>query len=191
MEYLSFASVILIIIISNIMKTKNIFLSAIFIIFSLLGCFLDKDKIASPANDTGSASAKINGVAWNAAWASSLIADFSGTKILTISINLSEKNTSESITIGISSFTGPGTYAYGGDKDKTTFYVRYKGKDYKQIKIAGGGGTGTIKITEYVDSKGLLSPGKVVGEFSGTVKSSDSEEVLTISGGKFTSLKYL
>jgi hypothetical protein len=174
------------------MKTKNIFLSAIFIIFTLMGCFLGKAKNTPvPLTETGSASAKINGTTWAATWASSLIADFSGTKILTISINLSEKNTSESLTIGISSFTGPGTYAYGGDKDKTTFYIRYKGKDYKQIKAVGGGGTGSIKITEYVDTKGLLSPGKVVGEFSGSIKSIDSQEVLTITSGKFTALKYL
>jgi hypothetical protein len=174
---------------------KNYFKNSVFVLPILLfffNCGVTKNsEDAVPANDTGSATAKLNGVAWSAAWASSIVGDFGGTKILTINIQLSEKNSTEGFAIGVSSFTGPDTYAYGGDKDKATFTAKYKGKGYMNNNLAGGGGIGTIKITEFVDSKGLLSPGKVLGEFSGTVKSIDSEEVLTITNGKFISMKYL
>ena len=57
--------------------------------------------------------------------------------------------------------------------------------------VTGTAGTGTIKITEYVESTGLLNPGKVVGEFSGTLKNINTNEMITISNGKFTAVKYL
>ena len=74
---------------------------------------------------------------------------------------------------------------YSGDN------VTYNGKNYTLSTVAANRGTGTIKITEYVNSSGLLNPGKVLGEFSGTIKTSDGKETLTITNGKFTSIKFL
>ena len=163
----------------------------LFLLFSLSNCGTDKDKDPTPATDTGNASASFNGATWKAEYASSLVGGTGNTQILTISMQLTEKDNSEAIGIGISSFTGTGTYNYGGTADKVSFTMKYKGKNYTLSTIAANRGTGTIKVTEYVNSSGLLNPGKVVGEFSGTIKTSDGTETLTITNGKFTSIKYL
>jgi hypothetical protein len=142
----------------------------------------------TPANDTGSISAKFNGTSWSGTWATSLIANLGNIQVLTINGQISEKITTEAVVIGISSFTGIGTYNYGGANDKVTFSAKFQNKGYTINTLAGGGGTGTIKITEFVKANGILNPGKAVGEFSGTVKSIDSNDVLTITSGKFNSV---
>ncbi len=173
---------------------KKILLSLPFyqlLAFSLSSCSLSKTADPTPAVETGSASANFNGVAWKAESASSLVGGTGNTQILTISFQLTEKDNSEAIAIGISSFTGVGTYNYGGASDKVSFTMKYKSKIYTLSTIAANRGAGKVKITEYVNSTGLLNPGKVVGEFSGTIKTNDGSETLTITNGKFTSIKLL
>lgn len=174
------------------MKKTLVILSffATFIII-LSGCSLSKVADPTPEVATGSASASFNGTTWKAESASSLISSTGNTQILTISMQLTEKDNSEAIAIGISSFTGVGTYNYGGAADKVSFTMKYKGKIYTLSTIGANRGAGSVKITEYVNSTGLLNPGKVVGEFSGTIKTNDGSETLTITNGKFTSIKFL
>ena len=159
--------------------------------FLLINCSLKKAIDPTPEVATGSASASFNGVAWKAESASSLVGGTGNTQILTISMQLTEKDNSEAIAIGISSFTGVGTYNYGSIADKVSFTMKYKGKIYTLSTIAANRGAGKVKITEYVNANGILNPGKVVGEFSGTLKTNDGSETLTITNGKFTSIKLL
>ena len=151
---------------------------------------LKKDNSPNKSTSFGSISAKLNGANWSGAWCSSLIAAFGNTQVLTINGQVTEKVIDEVIVIGISSFTGMGTYTYGGATDKTSLSIKYKNKNYglKKLSIGGGGGSGTIKITEFVKANGILNPGKAVGEFSGTILETTSNEVLTISNGKFNSV---
>jgi Family of unknown function (DUF6252) len=176
----------------KIMK-KTLFISALLVIFiaTFSGCSLSKVADPTPEVATGSASASFNGATWKAESASSLLGGTGTTQILTISMQLTEKDNSEAIAIGISSFTGVGTYNYGGTSDKVSFTMKYKGKIYTLSTIAANRGTGKVKITEYVNPNGILNPGKVVGEFSGTLKTNDGSETLTITNGKFTSIKVL
>jgi hypothetical protein len=146
------------------------------------------DSPTTPASNTGTISAKFNGTDWNGTWATSLIANLGNIQVLTMNAQISEKNTSELVGIGISSFTSIGTYNFGGVNDKASLDIKYKGKNYSANTLYGGGGTGTIKITEFVKANGILNPGKAVGEFSGTIKSIDSNDVLTITSGKFNSI---
>ncbi len=172
---------------------KTLFSLPIYLLlaFSLSNCSLSKAVDPTPEVATGSASASFNGAVWKAESASSLVGTTGNTQILTISMQLTEKDNSEAIAIGISSFTGIGTYNYGGAADKVTFTMKYKSKIYTLSTISANRGTGIIKITEYVNSNGILNPGKVVGEFSGTLKTNDGSETLTITNGKFTSIKIL
>jgi Family of unknown function (DUF6252) len=172
---------------------KILFITAFLAVFiaTFSGCSLSKAADPTPEVATGSASASFNGMAWKAESASSLVGGTGTTQILTISMQLTEKDNSEAIAIGISSFTGVGTYSYGGTADKVSFTMKYKSKIYTLSTIGANRGAGTVKITEYVNSTGLLNPGKVVGEFSGTIKTNDGSETLTITNGKFTSIKFL
>ncbi|MGL4630670.1 MAG: hypothetical protein ACRCVT_05625 [Leadbetterella sp.] len=170
------------------MKTIALQISCLAII--LLGACSSESNSSTPPSQTstGSASTKLNGANWSASWATSLLANLGGTKVLTININLSEKNTSEGISIGLNDFSGTGTYSYGASGGKALLSIKYKGKYYTTSQLSKNVGSGTIKITEYVASQGILNPGKAVGEFSGTLKSYDSDEMLTVSNGKFTSI---
>lgn len=176
----------------KIMKKSSVILT-FFATFTLLfsGCGLSKVADPTPEVATGSASASFNGANWKAESVSSLVGGTGNAQILTISMQLTEKDNSEVIGIGISSFTGVGTYNYGGVSNKVTFTLKYKGKVYTLSTIAANRGTGKIKIIEYVNSNGILNPGKVVGEFSGTLKTNIGSETLTITNGKFTSIKVL
>ncbi len=163
--------------------------SILFIVVTSCGCSNNNEDDATPAGGgTGSISAKFNGTDWSGTWATSLIANLGSTQVLTINGQISEKNTSEGVAIGISSFAGVGTYNYGGATDKVTFAVKFNGKNYSINTLLSGGGSGTIKITEYVRGGGILNPGKAVGEFNGTIKSIDSNDVLTITNSKFNSV---
>ncbi len=155
-----------------------------------ISCQTNEDNAAPASSDTGSISAKFNGLDWRGTWATSLIANLGGTQVLTINGQFAENIPEESVSIGISSFTGVGNYNYGGPNDKVTLSVRHEGINYslKTISFGGGGGTGTIKITEFVRANGILNPGKAIGEFSGTVVSTTSNQTLTITNGKFNSV---
>ena len=169
---------------------KSIVRSVIYLItvFSLTNCGVK--KATDPTPEVGSASANFNGTAWKSEYAGALTGGSGSTQLLTVVIQLTEKDNSEFVSIGVSPFTGTGTFNYGGS-NKIVFNLKYKGKNYSAVQIGGNAGTGTIKITEFVDSKGILNPGKVVGEFSGTIKSTTSTEILTITNGKFTAIKVL
>lgn len=162
-----------------------------FLVISLINCSSKKVADPTPAVSTGSASASINGTAWKSASAGALTSGTATAKLLTISMQLTEKDNSEFIAIGLTSYTGLASYAYGGTSNKTLFNLKYKGQNYSALSVSGTAGSGTIKITEYVESNGILNPGKVVGEFSGTVKNISSNEILTITNGKFTAIKVL
>jgi Family of unknown function (DUF6252) len=172
-------------------KALILSITCLVLAFLLLNCGSDKTADPAPAAATGSASANFNGTAWKATSASSLVGGTGTTQILTISIQLTEKDDTEAIAIGISSFTGVKTYTYGGTSNQVSFTMKYKGKFYTLSTISANRGAGTIKITEYVNSNGILNPGKVVGEFSGTLKTGDGSETITITNGKFTSIKLL
>lgn len=173
------------------MKKTYIFLSLLFTSGILLSnCSLKKAIDPTPAVSTGNGSASINGTTWKSESVGALMAATGTTKILTISLSLTEKDNSENISIGISSYTGLGSYTYGGTS-KAIFSMKYKGQNYSSSAASTTAGSGTIKITEYVESKGLLNPGKVVGEFSGTVKNLTTNEILTVTNGKFTAVKVL
>ncbi len=162
------------------------------LIISLSNCSSKEATDPTPEISTGSASANINGTAWKAEWAGALTSSGSASgKLLTITVQLSEKDNSEFISIGLTSFTGVGSYNYGGTTRTGLFNVKYKGQNYSATSISGTAGTGTIKITEFVESNGILKPGKVVEEFNGTVKNISTNEMLTITNGKFTAVKVL
>jgi hypothetical protein len=161
------------------------------LVFLLTNCSLRKIADPTPAVATGSVSASFNGAAWKGEYAGALVGGSGNTQILTLVMQLTEKDNTEYISIGVSAFTGVGSFSYGGTTNKATFRVKYKNKDYSINQIGGNAGTGTIKITEYVNSNGILNPGKVVGEFSGTIKSTTTSDVLIITSGKFTAIKYL
>lgn len=158
--------------------------------FLLTNCSLSKKANPTPAVSTGSATASFNGAAWKSEFAGALLSGTSSSQIMSITITLTEKDVSETITMGIFSFAGVKTYNYGGTGN-SILQIKYNGKNYSTNQVGGNAGTGTIKITEYVNSNGILNPGKVVGEFSGTLKSTTTTDVITITNGKFTAIKVL
>lgn len=158
--------------------------------FLFTKCGIKKTTDPSPKASTGNASANFNGTVWKAESAGALLSGTNSSQIMSITITLTEKDVSENITMGILSFSGVKTYTYGGTKN-SILQIKYNGKNYSTNQVGGNAGTGTIKITEYVNSNGILNPGKVVGEFNGTLKNTVTSEILTITNGKFTAIKVL
>lgn len=168
------------------LKTLYYFLFAL----SIVGCSIKKATDPTPAASTGSATVNFNGTAWKSDFAGGLLSGTSNSQIMSISMSITEKDVSETITMGILAFSGVKTYNYGGTGN-SILQIKYNGKNYSTNQIGGNAGTGTIKVTEYVNSNGILNPGKVVGEFSGTLKNTTTSEILIITNGKFTAIKVL
>jgi hypothetical protein len=172
----------------------KLFSLSFLIVFVIMSCSNNNaDDDPSPADaGTGSISSKFNGTTWSGAWCTGLNATFGSTKVIAITGQLSEKNNSEGVTISINAFAGVGTYTFDGTSLNSKITVNYSGKSYISTPLplnSGGGGSGTIKVTEYVAPRGILNPGKVVGEFSGTIKSMNSTtEQISVTNGKFTAV---
>jgi Family of unknown function (DUF6252) len=157
-----------------------------FLVLSMLtfGC-TSKEEPEPVDNDTGKVSATFNGTKWEGTWASAVGANISSASLI-LNFLTAEKDESTSIGIGITSYTGPGTYAYGGTQSKVTFNMKHNGKGYGIVELVGGGGSGTITISSVKPASGTSFFGTVEGTFSGTIKDVNSSEILTITEGKFT-----
>ncbi len=172
--------------------TKTLLATTIFI-FSLSGCKKTAEVI--PDDTDGNASATINGTSWSASYCGSLTGG-SGTQVsqtIIIEKDPKDKNT-DRISIGITypkAETGIKTYASGTSTPVTLLNISYQGKLYSTSGLNLTGISTNVKITENVASKSLLEPGKIVGEFSATLKSSDNKETITITNGKFTGVRVL
>ncbi len=158
----------------------------------LLGFSSCKPKDVVAASTNGTATATINGTAWTAANCGALIAG-SGTQVsLVITIEKNPKdNTADVISLGVNYLkteTGIKTYTIGSNTPVGLLNAKYMTKSYGTTGFVTGV-SGTIKITENTAPVSLLQPGKVVGEFSGTLKTSDNKETLTITNGTFTAVR--
>ncbi len=160
------------------------------ILLLLVSCNTDSSNNPPTNTTTGTISLKINGVVWSGAYASGITANLGGTNVLTVAGQKSESNNSETVSIGILPFAGIGTYTFDGTSVNSKVTVNIGGKGYVSTPLAGGGGggIGTIKITEYVAPNGITNPGKAIGTFSGTIKSYNSDEEITVTEGKFTAV---
>jgi hypothetical protein len=172
---------------------KTLFIAIAFLIFGILSCKKISDVI--PADIDGSASATINGTSWDATYAGALTSGTATQIFLSIVIEKDpkDKNT-DKIAIGITypkAETGIKTYASGTSTPVTLFSITYQGKSYTTAGIGLTGIVTNLKITENTPSKSLLEPGKIVGEFSATLKTSDNKETITITNGKFTGIRAL
>jgi hypothetical protein len=176
------------------MKTlSKILLSSIILIFSLSGC--KKTADVTPADTDGNASATINNTSWVGSYCGA-ISGGSGTQVTqTIIIEKDPKDkNSDVISIGISypkTETGIKTYASGTSTPVSLLRITYQSKQYSSSGIGLTGISTSVKITENTAPNSLLEPGKIVGEFSGTLKTSDNKETITITNGKFTGVRVL
>jgi hypothetical protein len=170
----------------------KLFSLSFLIVFVVTSCSNTAEDEVTPTTGTGSISSKFNGTTWSGAWCTGLNATFGSTKVIAITGQISEKNSTEGVTISINAFAGVGTYTFDGTSLNSKITVNYSGKSYISTPLplnSGGGGSGTIKVTEYVAPRGILNPGKVVGEFSGTIKSMNSTtEQISVTNGKFTAV---
>jgi hypothetical protein len=170
----------------------KLFSLSFLIVFVVTSCSNTAEDEVTPTTGTGSISSKFNGTTWSGDWCTGLNATFGSTKVIAITGQISEKNSTEGVTISINAFAGVGTYTFDGTSLNSKITVNYSGKSYISTPLplnSGGGGSGTIKVTEYVAPRGILNPGKVVGEFSGTIKSANSTtEQISVTNGKFTAV---
>lgn len=156
-----------------------------FLIISLLLCFFFSFSMEQSDN-LASLTAKFNGSTWNCTQVGVSVANVSSKNWLQVHAqNPPTSGKIENVYISISPFNGVGIYAYGNKAEMSSLKISYQNTYYNSNPKLGGGGSGTIKIIEYVKSPSPGKPGKVTGEFNGTIKSGSN--TLTITNGKFLS----
>ena len=149
-------------------------------------------KVADPTPETatGSISATISGTSWNGNYCGALASGTASSVIVAVVGKAAEKNVKgeDVISIGLFNFVGVGTYT-PTSKQSCNLSVVYNGKTYNVSPSTAS--APTVKITESTAPASILSPGKVVGEFSATLKVASGTETITITNGKFTAIRVL
>ena len=139
---------------------------------------------------TGSISATISGGSWSGNYCGSLASGTASSVIVAVVGKAAEKNVKgeDVISIGLFNFVGVGTYT-PTSKQSCNLSVVYNGKTYNVSPPTAP--TSIVKIIESTAPASILSPGKVVGEFSATLKVASGTETITITNGKFTAIRVL
>jgi hypothetical protein len=163
------------------------------LMLSLIGCKTTAD--VTPNDTDGSATATINGTSWVATSCGALTSGTATQVFISVVIEKDPKDkATDKIAIGFAypkAETGIKTYASGTSTPVTLLTMTYQGKTFTTAGLSLTGITTSLKITENTAPKSLLEPGKVVGEFSATLKTSDNKETITITNGKFTGIRVL
>jgi hypothetical protein len=136
-------------------------------------------------SNVGSLSVNYNGNAWNCSQIGASVANFNGNNWLQIHV---QNEKIEFVLISILRFSGKGTYEFGRKGSPANLTISYQNKRYVDNPKLGG--SGTIKVIEYIPKAGAGKGGKIVGEFSGTLKDA-SGNTITITNGKFNSTMVL
>ncbi len=182
------------------MKKELLYNLAILSLFVILfGCNKIADPV-SPANQAskdGSISATINGTSWSGSFCSAAAIGMGTTGGVSVAIvgkqDKSSAKDQDQIIISIIGFAGPGTYTNNSNASVVStadIVLIYKGKTYNYDSKAKP--VPTVKITESTNPVSLLVPGKVVGEFSGTLKNiASGTETISITNGKFSAIRVL
>jgi hypothetical protein len=161
------------------------YLSIIF----LLSCFLLNSSMKQSGYQT-SCTANLNGAAWKCTQVGVSLQSYTGnTTLMLHAQNPPVGSKIEYISFTLSSFSGTGDYAFGKKDDKGQIKVSYQSSHFSSNPKLNGGGSGTIKVTEYIKPPSPGKMGKIVGEISGTVKF--GEKTLTVTNGKFISTAVL
>jgi|GEM_PF-3050650 len=165
-------------------------LIALMICVSFAGCKSKMNDIINPVTDNGSISAKVDGTAWSGAYCYGIAGGSAGKVMMVISGAVNEKTVAgeDKITITLDSFTGKGDYNITG-KAFGAVNMIYKGSEY--IYDFGNGTEPVIKITESTSPESILKPGKILGEFSGTLTNKKAGKSITVTSGKFTCIRSL
>lgn len=152
-------------------------------IIALLFCLVLHSSMKQPG--AASLTANFNGTEWSCNQVGVTVQNYNGnTTLLIHAQNPPTGGKIEYVYVTIS-FSGVGTYAFGNKDDKASIKVVVQNKTYNSDTRMKGGGSGTIKITEYAKPPSPGKFGKVVGEFNGTIKFLGN--TLTIINGKFSS----
>jgi hypothetical protein len=158
---------------------------------AILSCFLWLCLSMKQSSNSSSLTANFNGTAWHCTQLGATVQSYNG--YTTLMIHAQNPPTAagkiEYTSFTISSYTGAGTYAYGNKDDKGSLKITYQDVSYSSNPKLNGGGSGTIKITEYVKPTSPGKMGKIVGEITGTLKFGN--KTLTIANGKFNSTAVL
>ena len=160
-------------------------LIALVVCVSLGGCKGKINDIISPISDNGSVSAKVDGASWSGAYCYGLASGSAGKVTVVISGSESAKTVTgeDKITITLTSYTGKGDYNITGKAFGAVNLV-YKGSEY--IYDFGTGTEPVITVTESSSPESILKPGKIVGEFSGTLTNKKAGKSINVTSGKFT-----
>ncbi|TAF30739.1 MAG: hypothetical protein EAZ32_19380 [Cytophagia bacterium] len=168
---------------------KAPFLTVLILTIALLGgCGTLSKKDVTPALDNGSFSATVNGTKWEGAYCAALAGGTASNVTLAVIMRKSDKEVKgeDAINLGINNFKGVGTYTLAATAATQGFVnAVYQGVSYQSVV------SGTIKITESTAPASILSPGKVVGEITATIKVITGSQTLTITNGKFTAIRVL
>lgn len=131
----------------------------------------------------GSLSANFNGITWACGQVGANVVELNGRKNLQFHV---QNEKIEYVSILIVPFNGKGTYEFGNKNSPSNLSITFQNKMYSDNPNYGGSGKGTIVITDYIPKPAPGKPGKIIGEFSGTLKDIKGN-TLIISKGKFSS----
>jgi hypothetical protein len=168
-------------------RMNNLLKLLILFLFAAAGSCTKKEDVA-PALDNGSFSATVNGTKWEGAYCAALAGGTASNVTLAVIMRKSDKEVKgeDAINLGINNFKGVGTYTLAATAATQGFVnAVYQGVSYQSVV------SGTIKITESTAPASILSPGKVVGEITATIKVITGSQTLTITNGKFTAIRVL
>ncbi len=135
----------------------------------------------------GSLTANFNGISWSCSQVGANVVELNGRKNLQFHV---QNEKVEYVRILIVPFNGKGTYEFGNKNSPANLSVSFQNKIYSDNTNYGGGGKGSITITDYIPKPAPGKPGKIFGEFSGTLKDAKGN-TLTISKSKFNSTMVL
>lgn len=154
-------------------------------IICLSCCLLLNSSMKHPGSQT-SCTATLNGAAWKCTHVGVSLQNYNGfTTLMLHAQNPPVGSKIEYISFTLSSVSGTGDYAFGGKNDKGSIKVDFQNTHFSSNPKLNGGGSGTIKVTEYIKPPSPGKMGKIVGEISGTVKFGSS--TLSVTNGKFIS----
>jgi hypothetical protein len=170
-------------------KFSQIFLLAT-LAMAVASCNSKENSVINPAENYGTISAKVDGEAWSGAYCYGIAGGSSSKVMMIINGKASDKAVSgeDKITITLDSYTGAGEYKTTG---KAFGWVKMTFKGAEYIYDLGTGTEPVIKITESTAPESILKPGKITGEFSGTITNKKAGKSIALTNGKFTCMRAL
>lgn len=167
------------------MKISKIITTAL-ILLVLISCKKTGNAIDPTDNDQeGTMSMEIDGTQWNGNCGAVDVKNGTGINVSILSDN---KPKDDVISITLVGYTGVNDYA-ASFKTESSLTLIYNGSTYKYDKKSTD--PLVVKITESSLPTTPLGPGKIVGEFSGTLKNIVGGKSLVITKGKFQTTDFL